>query len=67
MFDCNVNVDFPSGHPILSIYPYQFNDEEECEKITDDETTAGKKVTTCDMFDFADKFMAEELVPHYCR
>ena len=36
-------------------------------KKTDDETTKGKIATSDDMFDFADKFMAEELVPHYCR
>ena len=34
---------------------------------TDDKTTRGKIATTDDMFDYADKSMAEELVPHYCR
>ena len=66
MSDCNVNVDFPSGHPIVSNDPFQFNDEEEYDK-TDDENTTGKIATPHDMFDFADKFMAEGLVPHYCR
>ena len=67
IFNCNFNVDFPSGHPILLNDPYQFNDDVECGKKTDDETTRGKIATKYDMFDFADKFMAEELVPHHCK
>ena len=53
-------------HPILSNALFQYNDEEEYDK-TDDVNTTGKIQTTDDMFDFADKFVAEELVPHYCR
>ena len=69
MFNCNVNVDLPSDHPILSNDPYQFNDEEEwgkaddgimqCDKA-DDVATRGKIATTDEIFDFADSrcFMA---------
>ena len=41
VFNCNVNVDFPSDHPALSIDLFHFNDEEECEKKAYDETTRG--------------------------
>ena len=54
---------FPIWYLILSNDSFQFNDKEECGKA-DDVATRDKDSKIAEIFDFANKFMAEELTPY---